>query len=288
MAPSKTITNTPSASIDTPDGTTAEDVAADAAKKPMFSKEDLNGYIKIGIEAALVKVEEDFELKLAALTARLNSVEADNQDLREQLASVQMDSQLAEERAEKQRKKTDRLAEEQSASLNALRDSIRRHESLINDLEQYSRRSHLRIRGLKVLEGESYKGAIVRLCKNRLNVHLEETDLDDAHPLPTPAPKKPTATNGLPPPSLPPPVMIARFHRRELRDAILRARSQLKGQNIAISEDLTAPNQKLLKKLYDSDCIVSSWSWMGKIYGISRGETRAKRYTIHDNIPTSG
>jgi hypothetical protein len=134
-----------------------------------------------------------------------------------------------------------------------------------------------------VQKGESSKAAIVRLCRTRLNVTIAESDLDDAHPLPAPTPKKPAATNGLP--LTPPPVLIARFHQRELRDAVLRARSALKGQNIAISEDLTAPNQKLLKKLYESDSYTSSWSWMGKIYAIRRGEIRAKRITIHDVIP---
>ena len=127
---------------------------------------------------------------------------------------------------------------------------------VVSSLEQYSRRSHLRIRGLQAMSGESHKSAVVRLCGNKLGIKITELDLDDAHPLPTKTTSSTQRRNNGPPP---PPTMIVRFHRRDQRDAVIRARTALKGQGIVITEDLTKKNQELLRKLHDSKSYKNSF-----------------------------
>lgn len=279
MAENSSSNETPAAhSAVTPDVTASPDAAVNASK-PLFTKEDVNGYIQIGIAAAVQKLEQDYELRLAALNTRLTSVEAENQELKERLDSAQMDCQLAKQQALERFEKMERLLQEAGTR-------YKRQEKEINDLEQYSRRSHLRIRGLIMQPGETYKGAVARLCTTQLGVRIQEQDLDDAHPLPTKAPS--TVPNQLAnesPPPPPKPMMIVRFHCRHQRDAVLKARAALKGKGIVIAEDLTKRNQDLLRNLHATGKFTSTWSWMGKIYAIARGEKKSVRYDIHDAIP---
>jgi hypothetical protein len=270
---------------DTPDVTQPKDAAADATK-PLFSKQDVSSYVEIGVTAALEKIDADYELRFAALNARLTAVEAENQELKERLESAQMDAETAQTAADERLNKLEQLQVQLQNAQVSYVESFRKHEKEINDLEQYSRRSHLRIRGLHVQHGETYKRAVARFCSSQLRVDIHETDLDDAHPLPSktkPSTDSTTRPSGPPPP----PTMIVRFHCRDQRDAVLRARKVLKNQGIVVAEDLTQLNQALLKKMKDSNQFTSSWSWMGKIYGIPTGQTRAVRINIHDTFPSS-
>jgi hypothetical protein len=266
----------------TPERTASPD-ADSSDSQLLFCRKDISHYVQVGIEAALEKINTDF----AALHAKIDSVVSENLALKEQLKCMQQNAEMEKAKAEERFNRLEARAEAEGAggARNIVPDEyIQSTEKQINDLEQYSRRSHLRIRGLRMQHGESYKGAVARLCNSRLGIRITETDLDDAHPLPVKMPKTQTQQiqhNGPPPP----PTMIARFHRRDQRDAILRARTALKGQGIVISEDLTSKNQGLLKKLHDSESIKSSWSWMGKIYAIVYGETKVIRFDIHDTIP---
>ena len=257
----------------TPDVTTSAVTTANATEL-LFTKDDVSSYIQIGIAAAIKKLEEDYERKLATLNSRLSSVEVENQELKERLDSVQINCKLVKH-AEERLKKMEHLLEDANKTK-------KQQEKEINNLEQYSRRSHLRIRGLRMLPDETCKSAVTRFCKTWLHVKIQEDDLDDAHPLPTTTPStEPKRITG----PQPTPTIIVRFHCRHQRDAVLKARKALKGQSIVISEDLTKKNQDLLRRLHDSGKFASTWSWMGKVYAIARGENRSVRYDIHDTIP---
>lgn len=269
----------------TPEVTQPTDAAVDATKL-LFNKEDISSYVQIGVTAAIEKIEADYEMRFAALNARLTAVEAENKELRERLESAQMDAGTAQTAADERLNKLEQLQVQLQNAQVSYVESFRKHEKEINDLEQYSRRSHLRIRGLHVQHGETYKRAVARFCSSRLRVDIHETDLDDAHPLPSktkPSANSTTRPSGPPPP----PTMIVRFHCRDKRDAVLRARKVLKNQGIVVAEDLTQLNQALLKKMKDSNQFTNSWSWMGKIYGIPTGQMRAVRVNIHDTFPSS-
>ena len=137
------------------------------------------------------------------------------------------------------------------AEVEALKEQVRASESLTNSNEQlYSRRNHIRIRGLIVNDGD-YKRAVAHFCTNQLSLRnnngkyqrIEESDIDAAHPLPVRSQgSRPGSADSLP-------TIIVRFHQRDLRDNIIRSRKLLKGKKITISEDLTARNQQLLSKL---------------------------------------
>jgi hypothetical protein len=178
-----------------------------------------------------------------------------------------------------------------------LRKQHKQQEQSMNDLEQYSRRSHLRIRGLHIQRNESCKTAVARFCTTKLGVTICEDDLDAAHPLPTRSSTLLTSSqqshynmlnqentnikNRIQDPA----PIIVRFHRRDQRDSVIKARSALKGTRITVTEDLTAENQKLLQRLQKATTISSAWSWNGKILYTLKGCRKTYRVGMHDTIP---
>lgn len=220
--------------------------------------------------------QRHYEEKLAALKARLEATEAQNERLSEKL-----DTALNQH--ETLKIQTDSRIQNLEKCVNNLKDQCKRQEKANNDLEQYSRRSHIRIRGLKIESPETCKAAVARFCTSALNVNISEEDLDAAHPLPVRTPqhsaKRPqTASDPAP--------IIVRFHRRDQRDSVIKARSALKSTGITITEDLTAANQKLLHHLYAATSVSSAWSWNGKILYTVQGSKKTHRLDIHDQIPT--
>ena len=214
-------------------------------------------------EAATKKIADIIEKKLATMEKKLNKCEQKCQDLNslQQKASSEI--------------------EQLKGEVKTLRGEMKSQEFKINDLEQYSRRSHLRIRGLRMTKGEDCKKHVARVCTEELQVPVRVEDLDAAHPLPLPLSAK-NATNNQ---RLKLPQVIVRFHARDLRDRVIRARKHLRGKNIVISEDLTAQNQRLLTQLRKNEEITDCWSWHGKIFGINRNEQRPRQYRSLEDIP---
>lgn len=261
-----------------------------AANVTTYAKDDISPIIEKCIKVAL----EEFDKQITILNARLTSTEAQNKELKERLdAEVikrEEEAKVTSERLCQLEKKL--ITTQKELGNKKVSNDYKNHELEINDLEQYSRRSHIRIRGLEVRRGETYKAAVVRLCSTKLHVPIRMEDLDAAHPLPQSTRRtslKQPLQQGQQQQSQQTqqhlPNIIARFHGRDQRDAVIKARSILKGTRTVVSEDLTAKNQDLLRRLGASKNYTSSWSWMGKIYAIPRGEKNAKKMSIMDNIP---
>ena len=248
----------------------------------LFNTDETRSIIDHGIAAAVEEFQRRYNEKLAALNARLEASEAENKKLNHRLDAV-----LAENESHKMA--TDSRIKKLEKSVTELREQNKKQDQWLNDLEQYSRRSHIRIRGLHIKQNETCKAAVVRLCSTKLGINITEDDLDAAHPLPKPAPRPQTqdqqATRLKTPDAVPNPVIV-RFHRRDQRDAVIKARSALANSKIVISEDLTAANQKLLHHLYKATTVTSAWSWKGKILYTLTGESKkTHRISIHDEIP---
>ena len=162
-------------------------------------------------------------------------------------------------------------------------EEIQQLHVAINDLEQYSRRSHLRIHGLRVPENAECKNAVCNFVKENLRrpdgnpICLSPEDIDAAHPLP--ARKNDSANQNQ---KKRPPSLIVRFFARDTRDKILRARKQLKSSGVSITEDLTNENLALLKRLQTSSEYDSCWAWMGKIYAKKKGSDSAIKVKLYD------
>lgn len=184
------------------------------------------------------------------------------------------------------------------AEMLELRDTVHKLQVSHNRLEQYSRRSNLRIRGLQIPKGADCREKVVNFINDNVkttdgqSLRITANDIDAAHPLPS-RPKK-TAAETIPKAAdeatartaaqTDPDVVIVRFHERDTRDAIIRARRSLKGSAMTIQEDLTRANAALLYRLSKVQAITSAWSWEGKIYGLVNGIKKPQRYDIHDEL----
>jgi hypothetical protein len=188
---------------------------------------------------------------------------------------------------------------EQRERIDQLQNRLKKAEIANNKLEQYSRRSHLRIHGLKLKSGENCKQAVCKFISNRLSdehhrpLRIQHYDLDAAHPLPL-RPREEEETEEKqradqpsdgrrPKPRIP--TIIVRFHCRDMRDAVIRARKQLKNSGITITEDLTTKNALLLRRLQTSEHFQSAWSWEGKIFAKHRSsgkDSKPVKFDIYD------
>lgn len=185
----------------------------------------------------------------------------------------------------------------QEGQISILTAQIRKLEIHQNKLEQYSRRSHIRIIGLPIRSGTDCKRVVSTFISENLKnrngepLHCAPSDIDAAHPLPLRPPSSresdPDSTS-LKSKNQRIPAVIVRFHDRELRDSIIKARRSLKGRRsnsnapmYSIVEDLTSKNAALLQRLRDQPAVYeAAWSWEGKIYARRKGELRGRRLDI--------
>lgn len=171
----------------------------------------------------------------------------------------------------------------------------------VNHLEQYSRRSHLRIWGLEVGKGKNCKEVVASFLSKNLKkkdgtkINVSARDIDAAHTLPSRSPyvppvsSVPTATSATsaaassPPLRPPPPQIIVRFFARDIRDACMTSRRSLKGTKFSLQEDLTKQNVNYLKSLKACQDAESAWSWNGKLFAKVNG--LIKKFDICDPLP---
>jgi hypothetical protein len=196
----------------------------------------------------------------------------------------------------------------QEREISQLTLQVRKLEIHHNHLEQYSRRTHLRIYGLQIKDGTKCKEAVAEFVrtylKNEDGEHLNcaASDIDAAHQLPLQTfteddPQTAEEDSHETHPKTHPkskrvriPAIIVRFHERDIRDSIIKARRSLKGKRSCpeapkyrIVEDLTAKNAALLKRLQNQeDIIKDAWTWEGKVFALRKRERKARRYDIFD------
>ena len=144
-----------------------------------------------------------------------------------------------------------------------------------NDVEQYSRRNNIRIRGLMLREDADCRTTVVSFLNEKLHVGIFADDIESAHTLPranltdtadistTHASSSGTQQRG-------PPMIIVRFHNKEVRDNVLRKRRDLKHTRFSMVEDLTALNSKTLTRVSKDPAVAVAWSWNGKIHVLKK------------------
>lgn len=246
------------------------------------------------IEAAYNKRVDDLISKtLASFRVELKALyEARLQEQEERIASLEMDLACMKDNHEKEQ---DRLRTENDAlkdNLRALNAQIINIEKKANNNEQYSRRNNLRFRGVVPTANESPSAAIVRAVNGSLQfgndasgkrLCLTEEEIEVAHFLKA---RPPTTLSDFDvAPSAPQPSIIVRFFDRNWRDRIIRARSQLKGTRLIISEDLTPANQKVLTQLKALEHVDKAWSWNGKLHYTLKNQRKTYSIQIRDPLP---
>ncbi|ELU12602.1 hypothetical protein CAPTEDRAFT_188594, partial [Capitella teleta] len=109
---------------------------------------------------------------------------------------------------------------------------IRETTLTANELEQYSRRSHIRIHGLSLTAGTDCKGAVAAFIRQRVkdrqgrSLEVNADDFDAAHPLPLRRANPLVEHQAAPKERIP--AIIVRFFSRDKRDLVLSCRRSLK------------------------------------------------------------
>ncbi|XP_028414768.1 uncharacterized protein LOC114537858 [Dendronephthya gigantea] len=141
------------------------------------------------------------------------------------------------------------VQEENQCLRKQLHEAVNNIEMLkaeVNDLEQYSRRDCLEIRGIPMVMGEN-TNEIVKRIGQEVGVHVSDQDISISHRL--------RASDGRDP------AIIVKFNRRDVRDKLYRERKVLRDKSIKdigitrftdrkiyIVESLTNQNRKLFNK----------------------------------------
>jgi len=95
---------------------------------------------------------------------------------------------------------------------------------------------------------------------------MSEEDIEAAYVQPSRPPKPTATTSGAQSTRpAPPPTIVERFCRKDVRDKVIRSRKLLKDSKISIVEDLTALNIEVMNRLRNSDDVQKTWSWNGHV-----------------------
>lgn len=123
--------------------------------------------------------------------------------------------------------------------------------AVLND--QYARRTHMVIYGLPEADRESPAELVASTIKDRLKLNISKSDLDVAHRLGAPSPRKTRA-------------MVVVFKFRDKKYEVMRVRKNLKGSGITFIEDLCPEMRKLFETVKNHRNVASAWTWNGKIF----------------------
>ena len=210
---------------------------------------------------------DDLQKKMQEYDKRLARLEQaiDDKCLMSSAATVEYDERLTTlEQLVNDKCSMSQAASELNKSLtdelNAVR--VESRESLLqsNDNEQYNRRNNLRIHG--IAPNDNCRALAVDFIKNVLHLSgIEEQDIEAAHSAFPLAPQATSTTTRRP-------VVLVRFHQRDHRDKVIRARRNLKGSKYAVTEDLTSLNIKTMNRVKNNELVQNVWSWNGKIIAL--------------------
>ena len=130
--------------------------------------------------------------------------------------------------------------------------------------ENYMRKYNMKIYGLKENPREDLKRILIWIIYDKLNIHLQEYDIEVIHRM-----GKPTKDKIRP--------VICRFHDRGVKYAVMMQRKSLKNTGIAFDEDLSNESIAIMKELKAHEKVKNVWSWNGKIMAI---DITGKKHTI--------
>ena len=144
---------------------------------------------------------------------------------------------------------TDKLAlyEKQIENLEAENTSLK---AKCDDLEQYSRRSNLRIHGVPV-SSSSTEESVIQIIHEKLNIQLEPEAIDSCHPVGQARDGKQS--------------IIIKFVSYRSKRRVMQQRGKLKGTDIRIVEDLTRARHALFQKAVKKFGFRNVWQLDGTI-----------------------
>ena len=180
-------------------------------------------------------------------------------------------------------------------SYNQLQSDMKDLTTKYDDMEQYSRRSCLRISGIPepIGETEDVSKIVLDLAK-RVGSKVALEDIDRAHRIGRPRPNNDAAANNIDARARTAPgrEIIIKFTNSTARLSLLKGRAKLREERseIFINEDLTSTRKNLayecrkIKKAQNSN-IKKTWVYAGSIYIVDSSDTKKRITCLSDLDP---
>ena len=203
---------------------------------------------------------EDLMLKLCANGKVISRLSQVIDELRGELHTLQVDNDRLKKEVRGLKEREEDLQEE-------LREVRQRAEVADRNNEQlaaYVRRNNLRIYGIPESEGnraepetqEQCEKKVLSLLRSKLKLDIRLEDMEVAHRLGRRQPDRQTPRG-----------IIVRFLSRRAREAVIRARRNLRGTRTVIVEDLTPRAYTLLCRVKDDrEVCREAWSRNGAVF----------------------
>lgn len=135
---------------------------------------------------------------------------------------------------------------------------IEKLKSKCDELEQYSRRSNIRIFGIPETEKEDVGQLVIQLFTQKLGLSIALSDIDRTH------------RTGIKSDKVRP--IIVKFVSYRVKASVLTARKLLKGTSISIKEDLTKQRYLILTSALKKYGTRNVWSNDGRIFASENGK----------------
>ena len=175
----------------------------------------------------------------------------------EKLESAILELQLENDSLKKQVQDLKKEKEEQKEEVRRTNVVLRQTRIQVNQFEQWSRKWNVRIWGLKDDENESLQECalkVVSFFRNEMGMtNFPEEGIDIAHRI---GPFRHDENRQV----------MVRFSRMAERNAVLQAKSRLRGKPMSIAEDLTVSNYKLLNAVKSKAGKQNAWTRDGTVF----------------------
>ena len=147
---------------------------------------------------------------------------------------------------------------------------IRDVEERCDDLEQYSRRNTIRIRGVAEALNENTDSVVKELATRKLSVEISDSDAVRSHRVGRRAEDRSTPRD-----------IIVRFTTHNTNTSVMRSARKLKGTHVFINEDLTKTLATIAweaRTLKRERKISDTWTRDGVIF-VKKGESGIQSFT---------
>ena len=210
----------------------------------MMRNEDFVQFFKTLVKDAVKEENSEYRQRVLDLEQQVNDLKTSNEELKGDIH----DLQVSKTKLEKKTKGIKKQA-------NELQTELTSKSSVLEDLQQYSRRNCLIITGVPERVNEKTDDVVKDLAKE-IGVTVNDIDIDRSHRLGAPN----TGKNR---------PLIVKMTRYNKRLELIKSRRKLKGRNIGIQESLTEYKQYLLKKAQElvkrCEIAKSTWTWDGAL-----------------------
>ncbi len=142
-------------------------------------------------------------------------------------------------------------------TLTSMQNHLKRREQIVEDLQQYTRRNCVIVTGVpEAGKNEDTDSKIKELAKDKMDLNIEDIDLDRTHRIGKPQDGKPRP-------------IVVKFTRYNTRHEFMKNRKKLKGTKVGVNDLLTLEARNLLKRAQDLvqqyNAVLGAWTWDGKV-----------------------